>query len=176
MKKMFLFFLLITPFFLLSSVKVYASSSYVLPYPGVMPGNKLYKVSEIFDFIKKYYTFGDFAQYKYFQSLSDKKLVEAKTLFEYTQYPLALIALEKSDAYFKEIPGRLNAAKFHGKNIQEKEELFTQEYEKHKEVLKQLEAQLPKEFIWRDEKKNPVNLKIKEKIEQAINVRIKYHE
>lgn len=157
--------------FFISVHLTYAQSSYVLPYPGFMPGNKLYKLTEALDMLKKYYSFGDFAKYKYYQSLADKKLVEAKILFEYSQYPLALKALDKSDEYFQKIPEVLKEAKKHDKNITEKEALFRQESLKHIEALTLLESQVPVEFTWRDEKKTPVHLQIKNLIEKALKIR-----
>lgn len=78
-------------------------ADYVLPYPSVMPGNKLYRITRIVDQLKKYWYFGNIAQIKYHLGLSDKYLVEAKTLFEYKQYLLATDALKRSSDQFSQI-------------------------------------------------------------------------
>lgn len=147
----------------------YASSSYVLPYPGVMPGNKLYKLAEIFDEVKKYYSFGDFARFSYNLSESDKYLVEAKTLFEYNQYPLALTALRKSDSYFKKVLPSLKQASKNGKDISEKLIIFKQARSKHIEVLEGIQKNVPESFLWVDEKKLPVQLDIWGEINSSLN-------
>lgn len=147
------------------------ASSYVLPYPGIMPGNKLYKVSEFVDFAKNFYSIGDFAQFKYNLSQSDKYLVEAKTLFEYNQYPLAARALQKSNDYFKKVPEVLHLAQKRGKNIQEKKTIYETAKEKHIEVLTKLKSELPESFVWQDEKKAPVTIQIGNLIDQSLQER-----
>ena len=69
---------------------MFAESQYVLPYPSAMPGSFLYKLNLVQEEILRYWYFGDFGQFKYNLGLSDKYLVEAKTLFEYKQYLLAI--------------------------------------------------------------------------------------
>jgi len=84
------------------SVSPQVRAEYVLPYPSAMPGNKLYRIMRIIDELKKPLYFGSITRYKYHLSLADKYLVEAKTLFEYKQYLLAVDALERSDREFQE--------------------------------------------------------------------------
>lgn len=156
-------------FFLAHSAN--ASSSYVLPYPGVMPGNKLYKIEQVVDAIKGYLYFGDFGKLKYNLSESDKYLVEAKTLFEYNQFPLALYALEKSNFYFEKVMPYLNSAKKHGKDITEKKQIYESAKQKHIEVLGKLLLTTPEIFIWQDEKKSPIKLNIANEIRKAIRIR-----
>src|SRR3989344_2434627 len=94
MKSMVIFLLV---FVLVSRVE----AAYVLPYPSYMPGNKLYTFSRFFDEVGRIWNFGSIASTKYALHLSDKYLVEAKTLFEYQQYLLALDALQRSDRQLK---------------------------------------------------------------------------
>lgn len=166
--------ILFTLVFLMSSIAAsFAStSSYVLPYPGAMPGSKLYSMGLLFDKLKGLYSFGNFAQFKYNLSESDKYLVEAKTLFEYNQFPLAMRALERSDVYFKKVLPNLNRAKSK-KNISEKLELFDQARGKHIEVLEKIKQEVPQVFTWIDEKKPQVVLDIWNKIDQSIAIRTK---
>lgn len=149
-------------------------SSYVLPYPGFMPGNKLYKVYTLFDIIEKYYSFGDFAQFSYNLSKSDKYLVEAKTLFEYNQYPLALAALQRSDHYFKNTYPNLMIAKKHGKDISDKIQALNSASQKHQEVLLGIMSLVPRTFVWQDEKKLPITLYIHDAIQKSIKIRQAY--
>ena len=78
-------------------------ADYTLPYPSYMPGNKLYKASRLFDELQKYWHWGNIASVKYRLKIADKYLVEAKVLFEYKQYVLALDALERSDMHIKSL-------------------------------------------------------------------------
>ncbi len=151
----------------------FASASYTLPYPGIMPGNKIYVASELFDTLKKYYTFGDFAKFKYYLSQSDKYLVEAQILFEYGQYPLAKRSLEKSDMHFSQLRNVLESAKKKNKNIVEKEEVLYLASEKHIEVLEKLVKTVPSNFTWKAEKKEPVFIDIKNIINSSIQKRKK---
>lgn len=173
--KVILSIIILLTLFLFLVPRVYATSNsaseYVLPYPGVMPGNKLYKVYELFDLAKKYYSFGDFAQFKYNLAQSDKYLVEAKTLFEYKQYPLALKSLDRSNNHFKKIYPSLISASKNGKNITEKKRLYGEAILKHLEVLRSITPTLPEVFIWQDEKKPPVTLSIRRALENSIRLR-----
>ena len=146
-------------------------SAYVLPYPGFMPGNKIYRLKQIADYVGQYWAFGSLTRYKYELSLADKKLVEAKTLFEYSQYPLALKALLDSDWHFQQASNYLTQAKKEGKDITQKETLFKSAAQKHIEVLKQLEQNLPESFLWQPEKKDSLVLEIRNALEAAIKIR-----
>src|SRR5690242_19345931 len=95
MKKLFLLFFFI-PIFCVHA-------EYILPYPGPMPGNKLHKIVQIVDKFQYYWSWGNIARANYFMDLSDKYLVEAKTLFEYKQYLLGVESLKRSDAAWIEI-------------------------------------------------------------------------
>lgn len=157
--------------FLFTSTSSYATSSYVLPYPGIMPGNKLYKLHTVFEELQKYFAFGNLSQFKYNLSQSDKYLVEAKTLFEYDQLPLAVAALQKSTQYFKKVYPSLLAAKKQGENISEKKILYESARNKHLEMLETLVDETPEEFTWQDEKKSPVQLFIHRELMEAIQAR-----
>lgn len=162
---LFLFFLII------SGSEVFASSSYVLPYPSAMPGNKLYKLKIILERVENYWYFGNLSQFKYNLSMSDKYLVEAKTLFEYNQFLLAYGALQKSDNYFSKAPGFLYLAKKEGKNVIEKQNILRSASEKHQEVLRLLEKDLPEVYKWTPEKEKSSTLYIKNSIEKSIGIR-----
>jgi len=150
---------------------VFAESSYVLPYPSFMPGNKLYIISEIKDKLSKYFYFGDFGKFKYNLSQADKYLVEAKTLFEYKQYLLGYKSLQKSNEYFTNIKSNLVNAKNSGKNIEDKEKNLTEASFKHVEVLEKMKEDVPETFEWIPEKASPTTLYLKKQIEDAIEIR-----
>lgn len=170
-------------FFLLSLVviillcspsQVHASSQYVLPYPSTMPGTIIYKVHVLYEQLLGYWYFGDFAQFDYNLKLSDKYLVEAKTLFEYKQYLLGFNALEKSNEYFAHTKPLLVQAKEHGKNTDEKEKLLHEAALKHIEVLEFIQTIVPTEFTWMPEKSASTHLSIQDLLNEAIQIRTKY--
>jgi len=125
-----------------------AASSYVLPYPSAMPGNKTYVLHLVEEKILQYWYFGGFSSIRYNRELSDKYLVEAKILFEYQQFPLALTALHKSDIYFQK------ASEVYLKQSPEKNgigavrSLLHSQAEKHQEILQTLLDMTQKEFVW----------------------------
>lgn len=158
----------------LSSVRVFAQSDYVLPYPSQMPGGKFYTINQVIEKVSYFWYFGNFGKSYYYQRLSDKYLVEAKTLFEYKQYLLAYKSLLKSNQYFEKIYPCLISAKIEGKDISEKQEKFRQESLKHLEELNKLKNSTPKEFLWTPEKVKPTLLNVHSLIEASINIRKKY--
>lgn len=164
-----LLFLLIFSIFPYSIV--YADSDYVLPYPSFMPGNKVYKIHLLTEKIEKYWYFGNFGQFSYNLKLTDKYLVEAKTLFEYKQYLLGLEALEKSDSFFRKTLPFLILAKKEGKNINNKEKIFKSAALKHVETLHFIKQQLPENFNWQPEKKEAIQLNLYRAIENSIAIR-----
>lgn len=150
---------------------VYAQSNYVLTYPSNMPGNLFYKFRLIYENVSKYWHFGDFGQFDYNLKLSDKYLVEAKTLFEYKQYLLGYKALEKSDQYFVNILPNLTKAEKNGKNILQKRRILKEAAQKHNEVLNKMQIDSPDVFNWQPEKTLPTMLNIKAAIGRAVNIR-----
>lgn len=146
-------------------------ADYVLPYPSYMPGNKAYKITRLVDTIKQYWYFGNIAQIKYHMALSDKYLVEAKTLFEYNQYLLAMDALQRSSIQFSQIYPHLAAAKKEGKDISIFESMLRSEAEKHMEVLRILMDSIPQEFTWTPEKSASVELNIRQELEKSLQIR-----
>ncbi len=127
-------------------------ADYVLPYPSYMPGNKLYTVTRIIDGLKRFWYFGNIAQVKYHLGLSDKYLVEAKTLMEYNQYLLGADALTRSDRQFTQLPPYLIGAKNERADIAVLKQTVQDAAAKHTEILKQLQAAVPVQFTWTPEK------------------------
>lgn len=164
--------LLLFCFPILFPYQVFAASSYVLPYPSSMPGSKFYIFSKLSEKSSYYWYFGNLGQFEYNLKEADKYLIEAKTLFEYNQYLLAVSALHKSDMYFALVPTYLNRAKSEKKDISDKENLLQSAAEKHIEVLKTLENVLPERFFWQPEKAHPQDLQIRQDLQKAIKIRM----
>lgn len=166
-----LFSSIIVFLFLFYPLKTYSSSDYVLPYPGFMPGSSFYPIFEYADLVKGFFAFGDFASFSYSLSQSDKYLVEAKVLFEYNQYPLAIKSLKKSDQYLIAAKSSLSNAKTNRKNISQKHMQLRSAEQKHTEVLDSILPKVPKIFTWEDEKKDPVLLQLESEILKSIEIR-----
>lgn len=150
--------------------KVFASE-YVLPYPGVMPGSRLYVLKEIKNYIDGFWYFGNISQFKYSLSLSDEYLVESKILFEYNQFSLALESLKKSSKYYVDASRYIDKAGRDGKDIDNINNLYNSAGEKHIEVLVALKIKLPEYFFWDPEDKEGSDLMLYEEIDKAISIR-----
>ena len=165
----FLLALYIFSFFVLTE-KVFAQSDYVLPYPGVMPGSRFYMLSQAIDYLQNWWSFGNLSQFTYHLSMTDKKLVEAKTLFEYKQYLLASQALANYQSHLKTAGFSLRNAKDEKKDISQKQVHFLNAIEKHKEVLEKIKSEAPSIFIWQPERENPTTIEIHDMILKAIEL------
>jgi len=169
--KVFLFVFIL---FVLINNQIFAQSVYVLPYPSQMPGNKFYTVNRVIEKVSYFWYFGSFGKSNYYQRLSDKYLVQAKTLFEYKQYLLAYEALLLSNQYFEKIYPYLLSAKKEGKDISEKRKILRQEGLKHIEELDKLKKSTPENFLWIPEETESSDLKIRSLINTSKNIRKKY--
>jgi hypothetical protein len=172
-QRIVLFFCLLLLF--LSFVKrSFAASDYVLPYPSTMPGSFMYKPHSILEEVLKYWYFGNFGQFTYNLKESDKYLVEAKTLFEYNQYLLGYNALKKSDEFFVKTLPFLEKAKKEGKDVNQNRETLSSAAQKHIEILKIIEKEVPESFNWQPEKSAASILDLKSIIESSILQREKF--
>ena len=171
MKKIFLYiFVLACVTFSIGHLSL-IKAEYVLPYPSYMPGNKLYRVSRIVDTLKKYWYFGPIAQITYHLSLSDKYLVEAKTLMEYGQYLLASDALVRSDMAFQRLPSDIVRARQNGEDVSKLADTVREAGIKHEQVIQTLMYAMPKDIVWTPEKEKPTELKITESLDTSEKIR-----
>lgn len=167
----FAYLLILVLFLVFFKTSVFADSSYVLPYPSAMPGGFSYKIHLIYENISKYWHFGDFGKFDYNLKISDKYLVEAKTLFEYKQYLLGYKALKKSDQYVMYVLPSLIRAEKNGKNIIQKKIIFKEASQKHIGVLEQMKKNVPSTFIWQPEKSTPTTLNLEKSLNESIRLR-----
>lgn len=174
MMKLLSLIALIFTFSVFFSPSAFAQSDYVLPYPSYMPGNRMYKIHQIIEVLENYWYFGNFGKFDYNLTLSDKYLVEAKTLFDYKQYLLAYKALEKSNQYFLKTAPYLQKAKEDGKDISQKRVILRSAAEKHVEILQDLAKRVPDTLIWKPEKASSTTLDIKNLIQTSIRIRTSY--
>jgi len=158
----------IVTFFFFFQQPSFAESDYILPYPSLMPGHRFYKILEIIDWIRGAWSFGSFAQFTNRLSLADRKLVEAKTLFEYKQYLLATDAISFYKRHLCKAADALKRAKREGKNITEKKKLFVAATLTHKQVLERTKEEHPPEVVWKPERGEHKIIAIGQVIERAI--------
>lgn len=115
---------------------------------------------------------GNLAKTKYHLGLSDKYLVEAKTLFEYKQYLLAVDALSRSNAHMQMIDGFLDKAQSEGKDTTLWKESVKEAKLAHIEVLEAILIFVPESFEWRPEKDSPTSLSLHDLLEESILMRV----
>lgn len=154
---------------LMPAPPVYAE--YMLPYPSYMPGNKLYRVSRLVDRIKKPLYFGSISRFKYHISLADKYLVEAKILFEYKQYLLAVDALARADREMAAAAPHLTRGGKEGKDMRVFIALMEEACDAHLAVLDGLSLTLPESFEWTPEKSAATTLPMLELVTSSARLR-----
>lgn len=164
MKKFFLFCVFL---FLAHQVE----AEYILPYPGPMPGNKLYKIIRIVDNLQFYWSWGNIARINYFMDLSDKYLIEAKTLFEYKQYLLGVDSLRRADEAWKQIQPYIEKARLEGKDIEYLKTRHKDQASSHKELITRFKNELPPSFVWTPEKEQATDLPLENILEDSIKLR-----
>ncbi len=146
-------------------------ATYVLPYPSSMPGHRLYRIGRLVDEAKRYWHWGNLSSYRYYLGQSDKALVEAKTLFEYSQYLLALQALERSNDMVVRATKPLVRAKEEGKDIEKYRQEFVEAMDEHKQLIVKLREETPEQFTWTPEKAAPQTLMIRQALSEAEQIR-----
>lgn len=151
-------------------LQIYAA--YMLPYPSTMPGNKIYKITRMLDALKGYWYFGDIAQAKYHLMLSDKYLVEAKTLFEYKQYLLGQDALLRSDSHFSLLEESIMRIETNKKNATDVKRMVSEAADSHIALLNMLQTVTPEVFDWTPEKGEATHIPIHDMIANSKNIRM----
>lgn len=152
-------------------LQIYAA--YMLPYPSTMPGNKIYKITRIVDNLKAYWYFGDIAQAKYHLLLSDKYLVEAKTLFEYKQYLLGQDALLRSDSQFSLLEESITRIETNNKNATDVKRTVSEAADTHIALLNMLQTVTPEVFDWTPEKGEATHIPLYELYSNAKDLRMR---
>lgn len=174
--RMFTSILLIGILFVTSVPHCFSQGEYVLPYPSLMPGHPLYTTQEIVEKVQGVLSFGNFAKLKHHLRVADKKLVEAKTLFEYQQYLFARNALDDYKKHLRLAHVHLEKAKKEGKNTSEKKVLFRNAIAKHWSVLKEIKKEQPEHFLWQPERGVSEIIRIREILDHAIQLGEEFEE
>lgn len=148
-----------------------SAQSYVLPYPGVMPGSRWYQIDQLFTRIKGFYAFGNLAQARYQRSLSDERMVTARTLVWYGQYALAAEYLHDSSEPLMKLPGLLEHAEKKGVDVSEEIEKVRSMCRAHTDVIQEIESKVPETITWSAEKRDEIIIDWKQLLSQARMVR-----
>lgn len=147
-------------------------ASYMLPYPSVMPGNKIYKVMKLVDSAKKYWYWGSIASASYHRELADKFLVEAKTLMEYQQYLLGVDALRRSDEQVQQILPYIKRGKSEGKDMSLQQQKVIEQMIEHERVIVLMKSSVPSETVWTPEKTAATALPLHALLQNAYDIRM----
>jgi hypothetical protein len=147
------------------------SAEYMLPYPSFMPGNRIYIITRLVDAAREHWSWGNIARTKYHLGLSDKYLVESKTLSEYKQYLLMKDALTRSDFQATKILTYVNNAEGEGKDVAGLREIVADAMAVHWHVLERMQNDLPHEFLWQPENEKATDVQIADLLEASQAIR-----
>lgn len=123
------------------------------------------------DEAKRCWYWGNLASYRYYLGQSDKTLVEAKTLFEYGQYLLAMQAIRRSGEAIEHANQYFQNAKREQKIGRQQRQELSDAMSEHIRVLSSIRTQTPEEFYWSPEKESSQTLRIHQELDRAIGVR-----
>lgn len=117
---------------------------YYLPYPGILPDNKLlYPIKMIRDRILLFLTFDPVQKAERLLLFADKRLNAAKALVEGGKADLGVSTLTKAEKYLERAIAQAEKAKAAGKETTALYEKLAKATLKHQEVLNELSVRLP---------------------------------
>lgn len=150
---MFKFLLVVICCFFLLSTRAFAASpkplisptpmpqktvDYVLPYPGILPDNALYKLKMVRDRIGAALIFDSLRRADYFLKMGDKRLAAAKFLADYGKWDLSAVTASKAEIYLLRSVEEAEKAKNSGKDVSSFLGRLSTASLKHEEVLTDL--------------------------------------
>lgn len=117
---------------------------YYLPYPGILPDNKLlYPIKMIRDRILLFLTFDPVQKTERLLLFADKRLNASKALIEGGKVDLGVSTLTKAEKYLERAIAQAEKAKTVGKETTALYEKLAKATLKHQEVLNELSVRLP---------------------------------
>ncbi len=131
---------------ILESMEELSAGDLGIKEPTILPGSILYPVKKVFEKIKEALTFREDSIIKLNLQLANQRLLEARKLLKLGKYDLALQTLENYNARMEKVRERIEilggeTEKISGSKkakIQEKNELFTENFFKHIQVLEEV--------------------------------------
>lgn len=122
------------------------SVDYLLPFPGLLPDNPLYGLKTIRDRIVEFLISDSLKKTEFYLHQADKRLNTGAFLARNGKYDLAQSTISKGENYFEHSLQSAEEAKRQGMDIRPLLDRFPQAAKKHKNVLKDIQQQAPKEF------------------------------
>lgn len=118
---------------------VLQASSYILPYPGILPNNPFYFLKTARDRIISFLISDPTKKADFDILQADKRLNAAVFLFNLGNQSLAETTIAKGENYFDDALSQIGEAKQQGLNITDVVNKLSLSLSKHKEVLKSLQ-------------------------------------
>lgn len=134
------------------SVEKEKSADYVLPYPGLLPDNPLYKAKILRDKFVSFLISDPLKKAEFYLLTADKRLNGALYLFEKDKSKTRLVqsTISKAENYFEKAILKTKEAKRQGADTKDISRRLSASLLKHKETVKNLEEQqssLKEEFV-----------------------------
>ena len=119
------------------------SVDYLLPYPGILPDNPLYKIKMLRDRILAFFITDPVKKAEYYLLMADKRINAGKMLIDYGKPALGDETLSKGQAYMVKAIEELKRAKESERDISGLIEKLDKATSKHLEVLKTVLEKAP---------------------------------
>lgn len=119
------------------------SVDYVLPYPGILPDNALYKIKMVRDRIGSLLIRDDLRQAEYLLKMGDKRISASKYLSDYGNCSLASQTASKAEIYLLRSVEEAGKAKNIGVNVSAFLGTLSKATLKHVELLEQMMVKAP---------------------------------
>lgn len=137
MKKLSILFIICYFIFL---PKAFASTEYTLPWPGILPDNRLYKLKVLRNKIIARIIINPVKRVEFDLLMADKTIYTSKLLVDKGEIVLAKDTALKGENYYSILVQDYNRALLHGKKIPESlDSKITLAAIKHQEIFKELE-------------------------------------
>lgn len=138
MKKIFIFCLVV---FFISTQNIFANTNeYLLPWPGILPDNKLYKLKVLRNKIIEKMIINPVKKIEFDLLMADKTIHASKLLVEKGEVQLALDTALKGENYYSMLVQDYNHSLLEGKKIPAAlDKKITLAAMKHQEIFKELE-------------------------------------
>lgn len=121
-------------------------TNYSLPYPGILPDNKLYFTKVIRDKLISFLISDPLKKAEFDLLVADKRLAAGFYLAEKGNFKLAETTISKGENYFHDAINKTREAKKQGMSVTFITTKLSEASKKHKEVLKELQDKSPKEL------------------------------
>lgn len=139
-----LFFIVVNIITQLSSYSVYASNSYTLPYPGILPNHRLYPLKNMRDTLLEWFTRDLNKKAELYLLYADKRIWMAQMLGDQNEWELAEKTADKAENYLFKSKEAIEQSREIGgaPNISFMAKLKKAPY-KHYEILRGLVSKAP---------------------------------